>query len=65
MNTKILKKTKLLFFTPFILSKMAVLCKNDDDEIQSAATEFLQKLCTSNEYGICFVDKNAGPYSGK
>lgn len=51
----LLKKTKLLFFNPLVLSKLTILCKNKDENIRNLILQTLAKLCTDMKYGICFA----------
>ena len=64
MDSSLLKKTKLLFFNAHVLTKLTMLCKNNNSEVQEAALDLLTLLTTSTDVGICFFGKN-GEFSTK
>ena len=57
-EVNLLKKTKLIFFNPIVLSKLTILCKNTDDNVQRSVSKLLLRLCTDVKRGICFVPRD-------
>lgn len=56
-DENIMKKTKLQFFNPTVISKITSLCKNPIEDIRDTALDFITLLTTNTKCGICFFPK--------